>query len=241
MKPSSIAWKPLLAEAAAIILSILAAFAIDAWWDLRSDVQEEREILLGLRAEFEEVAGRLNEWATFNAVKADLVARALAEEARPMSDGAADSLVSSMPYVNVLDRGGGTLDALLSSGRLELIQDRELRESLARWPDRLEDIHTNDLSVRGYVWGSVLPYMATRGVPDGLCADVGLFCVHDSGLPGSYRRILGDPTFRALLAHLEVAFGVISTDHLEARDTASSLVRRIDTLLSDGRRGRSAP
>lgn len=32
-----IAWPTILAEAAAIIVSILLAFAIDAWWDARAD------------------------------------------------------------------------------------------------------------------------------------------------------------------------------------------------------------
>jgi hypothetical protein len=229
MTGTPIAWKPVFVEAAAIILSILAAFAIDAWWDFRADVQEEHEVLVGLRAEFEEVATRLDGWATFNATKAALIQSALARE---LSDPAADSLLSSMPFVNVLDRGGGSLEALLSSGRLELIRDRDLRRSLARWPDRLEDIHTNDLSLRGYVWGSILPYMAAHGVPDGRCADVVPFCVHESGLPDSYRRILGDQTFRSLIGNILPGFNVVAADHRTARDTARALVGRIDALLS---------
>jgi hypothetical protein len=231
LNSDSVAWRGLIAEAAAIVLSILAAFSIDAWWDFRGELKEEAEVLVGLRAEFVEVADRLDGWATFNAVKADLVSRALAEDSRSLPDGAADSLISSMPYVNVLDRGGGSLEALLSSGRLELIRDRELRESLARWPDRLEDIHTNDLSVRGYVWGSVLPYMANRGVPDGVCSGAVPFCVHKEGLPESYHEMIADPSFRALLTHLGAAFAIIAADHRDARDTARALVRRIDDLL----------
>jgi hypothetical protein len=124
LKSESIAWKRLFAEAAATILSILAAFAIDAWWDVRGEAQEEREIIVGLRAEFDEVAERLDGWAAFNETKADLVRRALSGDRDRFTDGAVDSLISSMPYVNVIDRGGGTLDALFSSGRLELIRDR---------------------------------------------------------------------------------------------------------------------
>jgi len=50
----AIPWARLSAEAAAIVLSILVAFAIDAWWD-RS--QEERQLvatLETLEAEFAE-------------------------------------------------------------------------------------------------------------------------------------------------------------------------------------------
>ncbi len=41
-------WPRLLAEGAAIVVSILLAFGIDAWWDDRQERIEERKILLGL-------------------------------------------------------------------------------------------------------------------------------------------------------------------------------------------------
>lgn len=228
MNTRSIPWIRLLAEGAAITLSILAAFAVDAWWDARRDRTEEMEILIGLRAEFEEVAERLDGWAEFNQVKAGLVERALTGDP---SDAGVDSLLSSMPYVNVIDRGGGSLEALLSSGRLELIRDRDLRVGLARWPDRLEDIHTNDLSIRQQVWGEILPHMATFGVPDGACGDVDPFCVHEGGLPISYRRLLNDPEFRSLLAFLERVLPIVASDHAQAAETARGLVLEIDRSL----------
>lgn len=230
LKPNAVAWRPLFAEAAAIILSILAAFSIDAWWDMRRDVQEEREVLAGLRAEFVEVAGRLDGWATFNTVQGELVRRARTDEMRELPDPAADSLLSSLPYVHVIDRGGGTRDALLSFGRLALIRDGGLREPLARWPDRMEDIHTNDLSIRDYVWRSVLPYMAADGVPDGRCTGIP-YCLHAEELPDPCRRVLSDATFRSLLPHFEAFFNGIAADHREARDTAGDLIHRIDVLL----------
>ena len=51
----------LLVEALAIVASILAAFAIDAWWDGRQNLAEEVELLVGLTEEFEENARRIDE------------------------------------------------------------------------------------------------------------------------------------------------------------------------------------
>jgi hypothetical protein len=47
-----IPWGQLTVEGIAIIVSILQAFWIDAWWDDRQNVDEEREILIGLETEF---------------------------------------------------------------------------------------------------------------------------------------------------------------------------------------------
>ena len=62
----TIPWKRLVVEAAAIVVSILLAFGIDAWWDARNDVVEEREILIGLEIEFVDLRARLDQWARFN-------------------------------------------------------------------------------------------------------------------------------------------------------------------------------
>ena len=48
-----IPWKRLPIEAAAIVVSILLAFAIDAWWNEQQERAEEREVLESLYVEFE--------------------------------------------------------------------------------------------------------------------------------------------------------------------------------------------
>jgi hypothetical protein len=56
-----IPWTRLIAEGLAIVVSILLAFAIDAWWEQRQDTAEERRILVSLRDEFTEIRALLNE------------------------------------------------------------------------------------------------------------------------------------------------------------------------------------
>ncbi len=65
-EPNTIAWKRLAVEAAAIVVSILMAFSIDAWWDGRKDQLEEQEILVGLEVEFIDLRSRLDQWAQSN-------------------------------------------------------------------------------------------------------------------------------------------------------------------------------
>ena len=48
----TVPWKRLSIEAAAIVASILLAFAIDAWWEERALRIEEQQVLQGLREEF---------------------------------------------------------------------------------------------------------------------------------------------------------------------------------------------
>ncbi len=63
MTDRQIPWIRISAEGAAIVVSILLAFAIDAAWQHRGEVAEEREILVGLEAEFVDLSERLEFWA----------------------------------------------------------------------------------------------------------------------------------------------------------------------------------
>ncbi len=51
---NNIQWKRLSVEGTAIVVSILLAFSIEAWWDNYQDRSEEQGILLGLKSEFEQ-------------------------------------------------------------------------------------------------------------------------------------------------------------------------------------------
>ena len=52
--PKDIPWMRVLVEGAVIVVSILMALGIEAWWDGSQDRSAETEILAGLRADFEE-------------------------------------------------------------------------------------------------------------------------------------------------------------------------------------------
>ena len=56
----NIPWKRLFAEAAAIVGSILLAFAIDAWWENRSERETEQWLMERLRADFREIRSALD-------------------------------------------------------------------------------------------------------------------------------------------------------------------------------------
>jgi hypothetical protein len=58
---SRIQWQRLLAEAAAIVASILLAFAIDAWWDRTQQEALEAEWLAAVRFDLEASRDQIND------------------------------------------------------------------------------------------------------------------------------------------------------------------------------------
>lgn len=61
----------LLAEGLLIVISILVAFSIDAWWEERQDRGEERRILNALRDEFQTNARKIPFYMSAHQLSAD--------------------------------------------------------------------------------------------------------------------------------------------------------------------------
>jgi len=230
---SNIEWGRLGVEAAAIVVSILLAFWIDAWWDGRKDLLEEQEILVGLEVEFVDLRSRLDQWAQFNRTGMQFVDQFLSDSVTEMKLHSIESAFTYASLVNVLDQGGA-LDALLASGRLERISDRSIRARLGKWPDWLEDIHTNDLSSRSYVMSEIVPYLAKHGFPQH-CQEPELFliCSGSGTIPPAYFQLAEEPEFRSMLAMRRAWMLGAALDHESARDEADDILELLRQRLEE--------
>ena len=125
------------AEGATIVLSILLAFGLQAWWEEGKERQEEQQILSALH---DEAASNqriiAQEVARYSDVRSATVT-AMSEGARMESTIGADSFDQLIGDASWW--GGSTpfemasLDAVISGGKLSLIRSEELRRKLAAW------------------------------------------------------------------------------------------------------------
>ncbi len=225
-------WRKLLIEGALIVISILLAFAIDAAWEHRKDVAEEREILVGLELEFEDLRGRLEIWRDWNNRSAGLIERFLSDDVQSMSASEIEEALTLSFLANVLDQGG-PLDALLASGRLEMISDEEIRRRLAKWPDWLEDIHTNDLSIRGVAFHEIAPLLARNGYPDFVCSGQDFLCAPGGDAPEEWLALAAIPELRSLLSYRHMFARMSASDHENARQEAIELLELLRARIAD--------
>ena len=138
----SIPWKRISVEAAAIVASILLAFAIDAWWDERNERIEEKEILQSLLVEFEiNLDGATSVIRTHEmAVQSMSSLMSLTDgEILALSDADVEGYLRYFANPRTFDAVRGSIDALTNSGKLGVLQSRELREALTAFINILED------------------------------------------------------------------------------------------------------
>ncbi len=153
-KQLDIPWIQLGIEGFAIIVSILLAFAIDAWWDALKEREEEFRLLTALSAEMADNASGAAMYAERKAEQAKSI-RILIDALESVHLGESVQL-SNSDLASAFSSGTygvkrAVYDAMVQSGQLRLVENDDLKQWLAGWPAILEDAAENDVQVRE-VW-----------------------------------------------------------------------------------------
>lgn len=235
MARTGVNWVRLGAEGVAILTSILLAFAIDAWWDARQDRQEEVEVLRGLEDEFLSYQRQLDRFMEVSELSMRLLEGVLVSGPptfrAPPPPAVADSALFLMSVIPTFDATGGALAALLSSGRLELLQSRSLRATLASWPNVISDIRDNELQRRDFDLDVVTPFLVSRDVPlartKAVSGEWPAPLVSDAEAARSYAELFADPGFAAITA---VAFAAVRNSANEYSSAADKVEEVIEAI-----------
>ena len=159
-------WTRLSVEAAAIVGSILLAFAIDAWWEERLDRQMERGDLESLHTEFIRNRDRMNEMQTAGTAEA-----ASAALYGLLADHLGEDLPVDVPNLTIksaratptFDAVTPVLDGLIQSGRLENIRDGGVLLAVHNWQRHLQQVQETELDARKLVLEQLIPMFVRSG------------------------------------------------------------------------------
>ena len=167
-KNNSIPWKRISAEGITIVVSIILAFAIDAWWDERQERQDEQEILDRLHSELSVNIERIDRVGVFRTLKieyaVDLVD--LIGEAQAQGDETVD--VPTMKLMHLADSSTfeadiPVLEGLIRSGRLEIIENPNVLAAVAKWESGLRNYTEVAIRERQNTDNRFLPALYARG------------------------------------------------------------------------------
>ena len=159
-------------EAVVVIVSILTAFALDAWWDssaARADLRREldsvaEELEANREALFIRLEGRRGMIASID----DMLLRIDGRGSRSQVEFADSVLYLSFVTSPTTDPSIGGLDALIASGRLAMLRDPELRRFLAGFRNVVEDVREDELGARSVAHDKIFPLF--DGTPAGEAA-----------------------------------------------------------------------
>jgi hypothetical protein len=162
---NAIPWKRLTIEGAAIVLSILLAFWIDAWWQQKMALAEADALISGLHSDFQESQSHLEEWLAGNerTLRAttkfldQLRGAAINDEVLVSHEWLLGAIVA--PTYSPTDT---SLKTAIATGKIELIDDSELRNALAIWRQQIDDTLEDELLIREVVVNQLVPVLSQQ-------------------------------------------------------------------------------
>lgn len=226
--PQIIPWKRTIVEAAAIVASILLAFAIDAWWEERSLRIEEQQILQGLHEEFLSVRNVLSEHLNehlknLQTLEDFLKASEDGDEKKAGQNIDATVLVLLSP--NTSDLGSGTLAALLSSGRIEILTSKTLRAKLTSWEGVIGEVWDDEAINVKSVFEIHVPYFLAANIPAGAV----MHQWYDEW-PLTRKSLSDDPDMISRLIHDETLREIVETRYGYKRHATAEFENAIDAV-----------
>ena len=233
-------WLRILVEGIVIVASILAAFAADRWWERRVEMDAERGALESLRAEMQGNLDRIDELVEQRrySEQAALHLVRIIDGHVPMHTEPVDSLLwATFLDVGTFEAKTGVSDGLISTGRLSIIQNEELRTLLAGWRGEIADAEEEDQWVVNDIQTLFRPYLVRTGLLRP--AERVYESFRDVG-PGDraydFSVILEDVEFEGLVL-LRLEDERISIDEYDdLRADAEAIMELVESELADGAR-----
>jgi hypothetical protein len=153
-------WPTYFFEIFVLIIGIYGAFALESWNEKRKEQKAEISYLLAINTEFRE-----NKQQFQNVIEAHEYAlqscQNIMEECEKKNPNA-DSLQSYMMgvfFTYTFDPSQSSIESLISTASIEVIQDLELRQLLISWKDLVIDYQQEELLARDHFYHRILPYL----------------------------------------------------------------------------------
>jgi len=218
----------LVAESAMIVLSILAAFALDAWWDGLQEREAEQAHLAALQADFLETSARLAVTEQHEMRVISNTRRLLGIGDEPVPKGKAlDAMLFDVWSLPALEPVNGSVEDLISSGQLRLIRDERLRSALAAWDSDVEQYQRREGWAQDN-WNLLVAPFVTREMSIAQLAKDYLEDLPDDPDPRDHSELLGDRYTRNLLVHRWITAKDVLASLQRLRERCDLILARLD-------------
>lgn len=222
LKSREIPWPRIFAEGVAIVVSILLAFGIEAWWSDRQERAAEKELLSSIRSELAElhqvVDGRITYIKGIREAGRQIL-RATTVEDHGLSDQRIDELLYQIWFhEEVAALSTPVMISAISSGEIGLILSSDVRRQIASWPEHLGRTQNNMQREINFYAERLMPFLIQQ-------AALSQVIMADTHTPGFPNEIYDDDfpiVFNESESHLQL---------LESREFQNLLIER-DNILT---------
>lgn len=228
----------MLAEGLAVLVGVLSAFAIDAWWDARGARMQERSYLSAVRDEMvatrEELTAHQGLMTSRMEAARDMLSLIANRDVAPVTGDTITTLLYELgPFVNFTPRRAA-LDDLISSGGMQLIRSDTLRRALAAYERALAEDYLAQEEVREFWRLELSPFHNEHGNLRGMIsggrigADI---LLPEFGFKPERNAYLSQ-RHANLMMHRLLLTQRVRVQHEEVLSTVEKIVALIDSTLA---------
>ena len=238
-KLGDISWRRLLAESLAIVVSILLAFGIDAWWEQRQEDARERVLLVGLLDDFRSSRAELVNRLELARRIADAIEAFLTAtddytplQPLPVPETAILAVLSTPTY----EPATSTLDAALASGDLEIIKSDDIRRELADWRRILADLQEDEIEAKRVTNAQVVPVLGETHDLRSLYARIMPWTAQEGDVPGTGDAqvpVMVSTDLRAAVALRKFVADFVAAGLEQLLVSMDGLITRLETEIDD--------
>lgn len=229
-----IPWKRLAAEGFVVVVSILLAFWIDAWWDGYKDSKRQASQLIAMREEFFDSVTALDTLLQIVQQHADRVDELISvlKEAEGATIEVPGHLLGYAIGWRTSDVSTSTLNALIASGDLNLVRNEKLRRDLAGLPAVLLDVTEDEVMAMEFAESIMASFLAREGLAEAAYANRPSLGI--SGAPAS-AVVTPSPEFIGLLMARRVHFHFALGGLPNVKSYLENLIEQIDKELANSK------
>ncbi len=214
----SVRW--LVLEGTAIVLSILLAFWIDAWWDDRQRVDDERIILRALLDDLQEKQADLAESRRFNdAVLQSTIQllRAANDPNLSLDEDSTDRLIQNTWWYNSDSEWDSAPMQSLAGGGLSIISNQELLQRIAELQVTMSLIRSTFRNDENFHHNTYTPFLVANAYLPQLISKV--------------EHIPGLPEYSYQYPEIELSIAQDHSQLLRRKDFQNMLVAKMDRII----------
>lgn len=223
-----------LGEIVLVVIGILIALQINTWNEERKERIEEKILLTNLKNEIDSNQKEIQLFLAYHGSSLRMLEKFLKEVGPEADHRKIDSLdhsIASIMWIPEYQPKNGTLNSIVTSGKVNLIHNDSIIDLLSLWKSELEDYYANTIVIRQMNIQSINPVILKSYPAKDWASSVGATKTNKSMHKFPINELLRNPEFENLLLMRTINAEELFQKIKNLMAIQSSLIKKIDDAL----------